>query len=105
MTVQISVEKLVEIIVKEVLAALAKRGVDVGPPGAASVRTPAAARESAVEIDMTGYKTPVLTENRVRILERHVRQIVVPAGTVCTTGARDVMKERKMTLIYTGTIH
>jgi hypothetical protein len=103
--VQISIDRLVEIIVKEVLAELTKRGVAVGAPETVRVRTPVMYQGSTVEIDMTGYRTPVLTENRVRSLERHVRHIVVPAGTICTIGARDVMQERKMKLIFNGNKH
>jgi hypothetical protein len=102
---QISIERLVEIIVKEVLAELTKLGVALGPRETGRLQTPVVYQGSTVEIDMTGYRTPVLTENRVRTLERHVRQIVVPAGTICTIGARDVMKERKMKLTYSGNKH
>jgi hypothetical protein len=104
-TVEISIEKLVQIIVREVLSELAKRGVAVGIPpaggGTAPVRDPA----SRVSIDMTGYRTPVLTENRVRSLERHVREITVPPGTVCTIGARDVLQQRRIKLTFTGNTH
>lgn len=99
---QISIEKPVEIIVQQVLAELRKHGVEVETPATESVVTPAVAQTESVEIDMTGYRTPVLTENRVRSVERHVREIFVSAGTICTIGARDAMRQRAMILTYTG---
>jgi hypothetical protein len=105
MTVQISLESLVQIIVREVLAELARRGIAPGdPPGevrAASLPDPAA----VVSIDMTGYRTPVLTEYRVRSLDARVREISVPAGTICTIGAREVLQQRKMKLTFNGNAH
>jgi hypothetical protein len=102
---QLSMEQLVEIVVKEVLAELARRGM---VPGSRPEEGPAvqpAGSPSRVIVDMTGYRTPVLTENRVRAVERHVSELVVPAGTVCTWGARDVMAQRKMKLTYAGNNH
>lgn len=100
---QIPVERLVEIIVRQVLAELKKHSVVVGSTAAVNVvAPPPAVQPSHVEIDMSGYRTPVLTENCVRSQERHVREILVPAGTVCTIGARDAMQQRRMKLTYTG---
>ena len=78
---QLSMEQLVEIVVKEVLAELARRGMVPGLRTVESPGTQAAGSPSRVIVDMTGYRTPVLTENRVRAVERHVSELVVPAGT------------------------
>ena len=51
---QISIERLVEIIVKEVLAELTKRGVALGPRETGRLQTPVVYQGSTVEIDMTG---------------------------------------------------
>jgi len=104
-TVEIPVEKLVEIIVREVLAELAKRGVVPSAGAAPRFAPPAAAEGPGVVIDMTGYRTPVLTESRVRALGRHIREIIVPAGTICTIGARDLMQQRRIKLTYAGNTH
>ena len=102
---EISVEKLIEIIVRGVLSELAKRGVAPGIPPAPGGTAPARDPASRVAIDMTGYRTPVLTENRVRSLEMRVREITVPSGTICTTGARDVLQQRRIKLTFTGNTH
>jgi hypothetical protein len=101
MTVDIPIDKLVEIIVRQVLAELAKQGIRVG--GSPGRQSPAGADPARVTIDMTGYRTPVLTEDRVRSLDPRVREILVPPGTVCTIGARDTLQRRKIKMIYTGT--
>lgn len=102
---QLSIEQLVAIVVREVLAELARRGIVPGIRTAESAGAEPAGPSSRVTVDMTGYKTPVLTENRVRAMERHVSELVVPAGTVCTSGARDLMAQRKMKLTYAGNNH
>lgn len=98
---EIPIDKLVEIVVRQVLAELARRGIGVG---SATGAAPAKAADSVrVTIDMTGYRTPVLTEDRVRSLDPRVREILVPHGTVCTIGARDAMQRKKIKMTYTGT--
>jgi len=93
--VEIPIDRLVEIIVREVLAELVKRGVAIGSRPGERVVAPVADQAARVEIDMTGYRTPVLTESRVRALGRHVREIIVPAGTICTIGARDLLQQSR----------
>ncbi|HTY59247.1 MAG TPA: hypothetical protein VMF59_10530 [Bacteroidota bacterium] len=102
MTVEISIDMLVQMIVREVLAELARRGIVPGGPPGGNQAVPA---PGVVPVDMTGYRTPVLTEQRVRSLGPHVREISVPAGTVCTAGAREVLQQRKMKLTFTGNTH
>jgi hypothetical protein len=94
-------EQLVEIIVRQVLAELAKRGAEVALPAAAGAGAPPAIEEGSVALDMTGYRTPVLTVDRLRTVDRTVREIIVPAGTVCTIGARDALRQRRVKLTYT----
>ena len=92
---ELSPEQLVETVVRAVLAELARRGVVIAPP--ISMPSSVESRRS-VEIDFSEYKTPVLTEMHVRGTAREVREIVVPAGTICTTGAKDLMQQRRMRL-------
>jgi len=100
-TVDIPIDKLVELIVRQVLAELAKRGIHAG--NSPEQRPAASADHARVTIDMTGYRTPVLTEDRVRSLDPRVREILVPPATVCTIGARDALQRRKIKMIFTGT--
>ncbi len=125
-TVEIPSEKLIELIVREVLAELARRGVSALPPHAGAVFASAApqagnghasvpgnghapassgAGARALEIDFSDYKTPVLTEHHVRAAGRDIREIIVPAGTVCTIGARDLLQQRHLKLTQNGKNH
>jgi len=126
--VEISLEKLVELVVARVLAEIAKQGVNVtgGPTApaqqrgghAAPVQQPAGHGSAAryeqppagaanpgtrLEPDFQGYKTPVLNESRVRGAGPHIREIAVPPHTVVTAGARDLLEQRRLKLTFTGT--
>ena len=99
---QVISEQLVAAIVRAVLVELSRRGVEVSgslPAGGPLLeqRTPA-----RVEIDFSEYKTPVLTERQVRSVGPGIVEIIVPAGTHCTTGAKDLMQKRKLTLKTTS---
>ncbi len=103
MTVQtshISIEQLVESIVREVIAELTKRGVKIAAAGAPGRGLQAqAARGGTLEIDMSAYRTPVLTENQLGRIDAQVSTIVVPCNTVVAPGAWGVIRSRKLTLV------
>ena len=63
----------------------------------------AAAPGTRLELDFEGYKTPVLNEHRVRGAGPHIREIVVPARTIVTAGARDLIEQRRLKLTFTST--
>ena len=102
MTVEIPIDTLVAIIVRKVLDELAQRGIRVAGngPGPAPGAHPGVRSGTRLEIDMTGYKTPVLTENRVRGAGPHIHEIAVPAGTIITAGARDLLQQRGLKLTF-----
>jgi hypothetical protein len=87
---KINVESLIEIIVKEVIAELLKMGVEIN----LSVKEEKRTFNNKQKIDMSNYKTPVLTENMLESIETSVNEIIVPKGTVITPGAREVLKKR-----------
>ncbi|HUI11147.1 MAG TPA: hypothetical protein VL221_12530 [Bacteroidota bacterium] len=120
---EIPLEKLVEIVVTRVLAELSRQGLSItggtspGDPahhvpraaghGTAARHDPispvAPAPGTRLEPDFTGYKTPVLNESRVRGAGPHIREIVVPAGTVVTAGARDLLEQRRLQVTFSST--
>ena len=97
---QFTIERLIELITRAVVEQLARRGVEVSGalPGAPAL--PVEPTTTWRELDFTGYKTPVLTEPRIRAVEPGVSEIRVPGGTVCTAGARQLMRARKITLRF-----
>ncbi len=98
---QTSIERLVESIVREVIAELTKRGVDVGAPAVPprSVPVQHARPGSTLEVDMSPYRTPVLTEGQLRRIDGGVSTVVVPCTTVVTPGAWAFIRSRKLTLV------
>lgn len=98
---KVDIEKIIEIIVREVITELTKLGVDIelSYVGNKKISSPNAILEDKREvIDMSGYKTPVLTENHLISLDSNKVEIVVPKGTVLTPGARDIIRKRKLKL-------
>lgn len=102
--VKISVDQIVEIVTREVVAELHRRGVEVvgstpspRPGPAPSFPSPRAG--ASVEIDMSSYKTPVLTESQLTRLGPGVGTVVVPCRTVVTPGAWDLIRSKKLTLV------
>jgi hypothetical protein len=96
--VQMTYDQLVAAVVRAVIAELTRRGVEITgapQPGAFHGETRNAA---SVEIDFSDYKTPVLAERQVRSVGRGTAEIVVPPGTICTEGARELMHMRKISL-------
>jgi hypothetical protein len=100
-TVHISVEQLVESIVREVVAELTKRGVEISFPGVRVGETPGTHERTgtSLEIDMSAFRTPVLTENQVNRIDAKVSRLIVPCRTVVTPGAWDIIKAKKLTVV------
>lgn len=99
---QVTSEELVETIVRAVIAELVKRGVDITPSakGPGPVFTPRLHR--SMTIDFSEYRTPVLTEMHVRAVKAPVTEIIIPTGTICTMGAKDLIQQRRLKLTYSG---
>jgi hypothetical protein len=118
--VQISIEQLVASIVREVVSELVRRGVTVtggmhyapapattgrGSPaqaGPAAAPSPAA---GTLEIDMSGYRTPILTEDYLIRLAPSVSTLIVPCSTVLTPGARDLIRKKKLSIVRNAQSH
>lgn len=97
----ISIEQLVESIVREVVAELTKRGVEIGSSVLPGRGTPLAPVQggSTLEIDMAAYRTPVLTEGQLSRIDAKVSTIIVPCNTVVAPGAWGVIRSKKLTLV------
>lgn len=98
---KINIENLVEIIVKEVIAELLKIGVELD--FSKEIKTGDVSNhgnQKKQEIDMSGYKTPILTEYTLESIGQDVNEIIIPKGTVLTPGARDIVKKRKFIISY-----
>ena len=98
---KINIENLVEIITKEVIKELLKIGVELDFSKNMKSGNPVnKGNQKKLEIDMSGYKTPILTEYAAESIGQDVNEIILPKGTVFTPGARDVIKKRNFIISY-----
>jgi hypothetical protein len=98
---KINIETLIEIIVKEVIAELSKIGVNVDfSKGIQTGDFSNYGNQKKHKIDMSAYKTPLLTEYALESIGQDVNEIIIPKGTVFTPGARDIIKKRNFIISY-----
>lgn len=93
MQTSFDIEAVVRRITQEVWRELAGRGV---PLPAAPAQLP----DGAVRIDMSRYRTPLLTERALTALHQRTHSVVVPQGTVVTPRARELLREKNIGIIY-----
>lgn len=98
---EISIEKLIEIIVGEVVTGLQKHGVEINSSLKQNelIKTSLFVSKTKI-IDMSNYKTPLLTENSLLTLEQNICEIIVPLRTLITPGARNIIKKKKLIITY-----
>jgi hypothetical protein len=53
-------------------------------------------RNKVERIDMSKYRSPVLTENHLRRLHALTGEVIVPKKTVITPKAREIAKEKNI---------
>jgi hypothetical protein len=94
------IEDLVNKVVAEVLAELSRRGIKVesGSPQGSSARSASSPTVSVHVVDMNGFRSPVLLERHLLVLTPEVREIAVPAGTVVTPGAKEILRRKNLKL-------
>lgn len=93
-----SIEEIVEFVTREVIKELRRQGVNVistlpDKPGAENGK-------EVLELDMSGYKTPVLTEISFHKIASGTKELIVPEKTVITPGARDIIKRKQIRISY-----
>jgi hypothetical protein len=95
--VKIAIEDIVKMVTMEVVKELSRRGYEVeGLP--MSLKNDKV--KTSLEIDMSEFKTPILTENSFWNMDKGVTELIVPANTVISYGASREIKLRKITIKY-----
>jgi hypothetical protein len=99
---KIDIQKLVEMIATEIITQLTKIGVEIEntPAGEKRIDSVELLNNKYKVIDMNGYRSPVLTENQLTNLSHETEEVIIPIGTVITPGARDIIRKKKIKLIY-----
>lgn len=105
---EVSLDKIVSLVVQEVVRELARHDIKVvhtgaafgsgGPSGGAS--EPEGFRTKTEKIDMGAFRTPVLTENHIRRLHELTGEIVIPKKTIVTPKARMALKSKNIAVRY-----
>lgn len=101
---EISIEKLVSLVVLEVIKSLQKQGVRIVTRTASysSHNSNCGIRTKCEKINMDKYRTPILTENQIRRLHVLTGEVIIPNGTVITPKARELLKEKGITVVLDG---
>ncbi len=95
----VSLEKIIKLVSTGVVRELHKQGVQVVSGNAEIIPADSSASGMSVKtekIDMSSYKTPVLTEQHLSRLHELTGTVVVPRGTVITPKAREAIKAKKL---------
>ena len=96
---EINIEKIIQIVTRQVVKELQAKGIKV-KFSAGNDNSLNALRTKTETIDMSKYKTPVLTENHIRRLHELTGEVIVPQGTVITPKAKEMIKDRKLVISY-----
>ena len=99
---EVAIENIIQLVTQEVIKQLKSSGVTVtaGQAGAA-VANALNADQSSIQskterIDMSKFKTPVLTEKHINRLHELTGKIIIPRGTVITPKAREITKRKQI---------
>ena len=95
----ISLEEIVALVVKEVVLELSKRGIQID--GEISNITKQEDAKQKVKIDMSNYKTPLLTEAHILELDSKIKEVEIPKKTIITPSAFDLIRQRKIIITKT----
>lgn len=97
----ISLENIIELVTREVIKELTRRGYAIDQSNLAlGSKNPASPPSNSMELCMKDYVSPVLTENRFDSIPTGVNELIIPAKTIVTPGAKDMIRKRNIKLIY-----
>lgn len=102
---EIALEKVIQLVVEEVVRELARQGVTVVQGGGNGVSSVASdvnygIRTKTEKIDMSRYKTPLLTERMLDKLNSLTGEVIVPNGTVVTPKAKEILREKRISVRF-----
>jgi hypothetical protein len=105
---EVSLDKIVSLVVQEVVKELARHNIKVVHSGAAPTDGTLSAggtptdgfRTKTEKIDMKAYRSPVLTENHINRLHELTGEIVITRKTIITPKARMALKSKNIVVSY-----
>ena len=95
---RLSIEKIVEMVTREVIKELIKQGYKVNQ--SFEEKSEVIGTKKILEVDMSGFKTPILTETSFDNIAPDTQELVVPERTIITPGASNIIKRNKIKISY-----
>lgn len=95
---EITLEKLISLVTVEVVKELKKQGIQVISSldnDGLGISTDSL-RTKSEKIDMSKYRTPVLTEIHIRRLHQLTGEVIIPKNTIITPKAKEIIKEKSL---------
>ena len=101
---KISIEKLTELIVREVIIILIQKGYRLDPSSSKNnnLKQSAFSEHKQLVIDMSSYKTPVVTENHLSSIAAEIKEIIIPEQTIITPGAKQIIKNKQLIVSHSN---
>jgi len=96
----ISLEELINLVTTEVLKELKERGIQIEVPKQNVIiqKDTSTLLDSSKTLEITGYKTPLVTEENILKLDERIKEIIVPLKTIFTPSANDMIRKRKISI-------
>ena len=95
---EITLEKLISLVTAEVIKELKKQGIQIissSDNNGLGISTDSL-RTKSEKIDMSRYRTPVLTEIHIRRLHQLTGEVIIPKNTIITPKAKEIIKEKRL---------
>lgn len=95
---EITLEKLISLVTAEVIKELKKQGIQIissSDSNGLGISTDSL-RTKSEKIDMSRYRTPVLTEIHIRRLHELTGEVIIPKNTIITPKAKEIIKEKRL---------
>ena len=98
---EISLEKLINLVTAEVVKELKNQGVQIIVSEQQVKQYEMTGFQTKSEkIDMSKYKSPVLTERHIRKLHELTGEVIIPKRTIITPKAKELIKERHLLITF-----
>lgn len=94
----LSLEKIVQLVTREVMRELGRKGTVAAQTSAGA--TIALDPTISTRLDMDGYKTPIVTENALTRLHERTTSVIVPSGTIITPRAKELLRDRNISVVF-----
>ena len=100
---EIELDKIIKMVSKEVVRELQEQGVkvvDSSNNSGVDISNFSKSKTKTEKIDMSKYKSPVLTENHIKDLHELTGRIILPKDTIMTPKAKEKIKENNLEVDY-----